>query len=182
MAVYTGINGKARKAKKLYIGVGGKARKVKRAYIGVNGKARLFFSGVKQVSAQSIMKGFSGRGINRTDGATGELNSYALFAGGVDIASNAASSSVDTFDKSGTYSLRSSLSEWRYNTYACRIGASANAGILIPGGNETVGTSYIYTDSLVRSTISGLLQSIPHLTNSSGQHPYAAYGCPVGYV
>lgn len=39
---YIGVDGKARKIKKLYIGVDGKARKIKKLYIGdANGKARL---------------------------------------------------------------------------------------------------------------------------------------------
>jgi hypothetical protein len=43
-AMYVGVDGKARKVKKLYVGVDGKARKVKKLYVGVNGKARLVYS------------------------------------------------------------------------------------------------------------------------------------------
>lgn len=43
-ACYVGVDGKARKVKKLYVGVDGKARKVKKAYVGVGGVARPFFS------------------------------------------------------------------------------------------------------------------------------------------
>lgn len=43
-AAYIGIDGVARKIKKMYIGVDGVARKVKKAYIGVNGVARLCYS------------------------------------------------------------------------------------------------------------------------------------------
>lgn len=41
---YFGVDGKARKVKKLYIGIDGKARKVKKVYFGVDGKARLCYS------------------------------------------------------------------------------------------------------------------------------------------
>ena len=44
MPLYVGIDGVARKAKKLYVGVGDVARKVKRAYVGLGGVARLFFT------------------------------------------------------------------------------------------------------------------------------------------
>lgn len=43
MAIYIGVNGKAREVKNVYIGVNGKARKIKAGFIGVNGKARKFF-------------------------------------------------------------------------------------------------------------------------------------------
>ena len=39
-----GVNGTARKAKKIYLGIDGKARKVKKIYLGVEGKARLVYS------------------------------------------------------------------------------------------------------------------------------------------
>lgn len=42
LALWVGINGKARKGVELYVGVNGKARKVVSAYVGVNGKARRF--------------------------------------------------------------------------------------------------------------------------------------------
>lgn len=43
-AAYVGIDGLARKVKKMYVGVDGVARKVKKGYIGVDGIARQFFS------------------------------------------------------------------------------------------------------------------------------------------
>lgn len=42
---YIGVDGVARKIKKLYVGVDGVARKIKKAYIGVNDVARLWYSG-----------------------------------------------------------------------------------------------------------------------------------------
>lgn len=43
-AAYIGVDGVARKAKRIYVGVDGVARKVKKGYVGVNGVARLFYS------------------------------------------------------------------------------------------------------------------------------------------
>jgi len=42
LALWVGVNGKARKGVELYVGVNGKARRVVEGYIGVNGKARRF--------------------------------------------------------------------------------------------------------------------------------------------
>ena len=49
-ACYVGVDGKARKVKKIYTGVDNKARKVKKAYVGVGGKARPFFSAEQALS------------------------------------------------------------------------------------------------------------------------------------
>ena len=40
MSGYIGVNGVARKIKKVYVGVDGVAREVKKMYVGVNGIAR----------------------------------------------------------------------------------------------------------------------------------------------
>lgn len=42
-AIYTGVDGVARKAKAMYVGVDGVARKVKKAYVGVDGVAKLVY-------------------------------------------------------------------------------------------------------------------------------------------
>lgn len=47
--MYIGVDGIARKVKKLYTGVENKAHKVKKAYIGVGGVARPCFSGEELV-------------------------------------------------------------------------------------------------------------------------------------
>lgn len=43
-AAYVGIDGLARKVKKMYVGIDGTARKVKKGYIGIDGVAKQFFS------------------------------------------------------------------------------------------------------------------------------------------
>lgn len=43
-AAYVGIDGLARKVKKMYVGIDGVAHKIKKGYIGIDGVARQFFS------------------------------------------------------------------------------------------------------------------------------------------
>lgn len=56
-AMHIGVNGIARKTKKIYIGVDNVARKVKAAYIGVNGVAHKFYSG-SPVTYSFALQGF----------------------------------------------------------------------------------------------------------------------------
>ena len=51
-AIYTGVDGVARKAKAMYVGVDGVARKVKKAYVGVDGVAKLFYQSEPQPLSQ----------------------------------------------------------------------------------------------------------------------------------
>ena len=55
-AIYTGVNGVARKVKKPYIGVGNKSRKVKKGYVGVNGVARQFYASGEPLSEIAVGK------------------------------------------------------------------------------------------------------------------------------
>lgn len=50
-----GVNGTARKAKKIYLGIDGKARKVKKIYLGVDGKARLVYSGDELITGIELV-------------------------------------------------------------------------------------------------------------------------------
>lgn len=172
MSIYTGVDGKARKVKKLYIGVDGKARKVKRAYIGIDGKARLFFSAEKVLKLYQTM--ISQR-VPTADNYSiaGPVGGYAFYAGGMNTNSSTSITTAAILNASLTSSVTSSLSTGRYNTPAARIGNAQTSGLLIPGGcGTTVGTSDIYTSSLSRSTISGILQKLPHIHDSSGNNPY----------
>lgn len=77
-SAYVGVDGIARKVKKMYVGVDSKARKVKKGYIGVGGVARIWFS--------SDLVNYLGS-VSRLDNtATGSPSAastgdYALFAG-----------------------------------------------------------------------------------------------------
>ena len=172
MSIYTGVDGKARKGKNLYIGVDKKARKVKRAYIGVAGKARLFFSVEKALKLYQTM--ISQRAPTAdTYPIAGPVGEYAFYAGGMNANSNTPVTTAVVLNTSFTSTGVSDLSTGRFHTPATRIGNARTAALLIPGGcDATVGTSDIYTSGLVRSTISGILQKVPNVHDSSGQHPY----------
>lgn len=49
MSGYIGVNGVARKIKKVYVGVDGVAREVKSGYTGVGGVAKKWWSGIKEL-------------------------------------------------------------------------------------------------------------------------------------
>ena len=176
MSIYTGVDGKARKVKNLYIGVDKKARKVKRAYIGVAGKARLFFSVEKALKLYQTM--ISQR-VPTADNMSiaGPLGEYAFYAGGVNANSGTEITTAVVLNTSFTSTVVSDLSTGRVATPAARIGNARTSALLLPGGCSTnVGTSDIYTSDLVRSTISGVLQKLTYLYDSSGQNPYLVDG------
>ena len=81
---YIGVNGVARKIKKMYIGINGIARKIKKAYIGVNGVARLFFTSstlIKLANAPTLS-------YSATKLGAASNNSYGMFAGGTTSSSS----------------------------------------------------------------------------------------------
>lgn len=176
MSIYTGVDGKARRVKNLYIGVDKKARKVKRAYIGVAGKARLFFSAEKALKLYQTM--ISQRAPTADNmSIAGPVGEYAFYAGGLNANSNTAITTAVVLNTSFTSTVVSDLSTGRANTPAARIGNARTSALLLPGGcSANVGTSDIYTAGLVRSTISGVLQKLPYLHDSSGQNPYLTDG------
>lgn len=72
---YLGVDGTARKVRKIYVGVDGVARKVKKGYIGVNGIAHKFFGGELRYYGVLNTLGY------QTIDPLGSANSkYALFA------------------------------------------------------------------------------------------------------
>ena len=76
---YVGVNGIARKVKKIYTGVDNVAKQVKKGYVGVGGVARPFFSaeaGVEYYGAITPLSAARGRLASTTVG------NYALFGGG----------------------------------------------------------------------------------------------------
>ena len=78
-ACYIGVDGKARKVKKIYIGIAGKARKVKKAYVGVGGKARLFYSADQKLGYYGTVTALSQA---RDWLAATSVGNYGLFGGG----------------------------------------------------------------------------------------------------
>lgn len=74
-SAYIGVDGIARKIKKMYVGVDNKARKVKKGYVGVGGIARIFFSDQIQINPNPL------RGP-RAYMSSAKLGDYGLIAGG----------------------------------------------------------------------------------------------------
>lgn len=78
-SAYIGVDGIARKVKKMYVGVDGKARKVKKGYVGVGGAARPFFlSGGETLVYYGKATSLSRTGYNY---ASANVGNYVLFAG-----------------------------------------------------------------------------------------------------
>ena len=78
-SAYVGVDGIARKVKKMYVGVDSKARKVKKGYIGVGGVARPFMSGEKELQYYGTVEDLS---VARCNLAGASVGDYALFGGG----------------------------------------------------------------------------------------------------
>ena len=102
-AAYIGVDGRARKIRKMYVGVDGAARRVKRGYIGVGGVAiPLFISG----EAKKI-DGVTGLSAARKYLRGARAGTCALFAGGGSD-SSAAFKNVDCYAADLTRTLLSS--------------------------------------------------------------------------
>lgn len=93
--VYIGVDGLARKVKKMYIGVDGVARRVKKAYIGVGGVARPCWTGGELTYYGTITPLSSAVYMS----AATKNKKYALFGGG-QTSSGDAMNTVDAYDKS----------------------------------------------------------------------------------
>ena len=135
MPLYVGIDGVARKAKKLYVGVGDVARKVKRAYVGVNGIATRFY--IADADKSVVYKGTTTQlSVARGSAAAATIaDEVAFFAGGfiadsVCSAVDAYNSALTKFTPNALFAARSDLA-----------GAANGEYALFAGGNETRGSS-----------------------------------------
>ena len=93
-ACYVGVDGKARKVKKIYTGVSNVARKVKKGYVGVGGVARPFYSAEAELvyyGTASPLEALIGYLAATTVG------NYALFGGGGSSSSGEFSDVVDVY-------------------------------------------------------------------------------------
>lgn len=148
MPLYVGVNGVARKAKKLYVGVNDVARKIKRAYIGVDGVAKLFFTADPAL--------FSGVGpqmnASHFNHGLAKAGNYIVCAGGTSAAQN-----VDAFNEDGVLSSVEALPE--NVSYVAGATASDDTAVFAGGivDNATrVARVYRYTKNLVRGELSSL--------------------------
>lgn len=145
---YIGVDGKARKVKKIYIGVNNVAKKVKKAYIGVDGKARLCYSGVGVISYYGEITSLAATMQNPT---TASAVNYALFTSGT---------SVTAYNKSLSRSTPTAISP--YQTY-CGGAAVGDYAVFAGGctngnsaGTSKVSTVTAYSSSLVKSNPTAL--------------------------
>lgn len=82
MAVYAGVNGKARKHKALYGGVNGIARKIAKGYVGVSGVARPFMTGSSGGSVTYFGIETDDDLYNFYNGASTSVGNYIVIGGG----------------------------------------------------------------------------------------------------
>lgn len=144
---YIGVNGVARKVKKMYVGVGGVARRVKKAYIGVGGVARPFWAGGELSYYGQILpptEDVSYRGSI-------SFQNHAVFAGGYVDTDIEGTKNVWAYDKDLTRSQPFSLTESRGRVNAARVDNYA----IITGANaydQTTTVDICNTDFTIWST------------------------------
>lgn len=101
--MYVGVNGVAKKVKKIYVGSGDKAKKVKKGYIGVGGVARPFFSSAEIPMYYGFISNASYAAFNRVGIS---LRDMALFVGGYSSTNSygdGVTSGIDIYDKQLTH-------------------------------------------------------------------------------
>ena len=141
---YIGVNGVARKVKKIYIGVNGVARRIKKAYIGVGGVARLFWSGGKPAYYGTITP----LATSVYQLAATSIGDYALFGGGQSSGGNH-NLEVDVYDKSLVKSNPTfGLSATRYDLAAAHTEVHA----IFSGGYGGLTEVDAFDTSLTRSS------------------------------
>ena len=109
-ACYVGIDGKARKVKKIYTGVSNVARKVKKGYVGVGGVARPFYSAEPEVVYYGTATDLSQL---RSSLAATTVGNYGLFGGGYRVYPDRWTNMVDAYSDTLVRSIPTALSESR---------------------------------------------------------------------
>ena len=136
---YIGVDGKARKVKKMYIGVNNVARKVKKGYIGINGVARQFFSGEPEAKYYGPVTALQNAGSEF--GSLANQN-YAIFWKD--------KSGSDAYNKSLVKTLVELPSSGSYSNPTTDFG---NYGVGFYPPNRTATTAFSVNTSLVSQTI-----------------------------
>ncbi len=168
-ACYVGIDGKARKVKKIYTGVSNVARKVKKGYVGVGGVARPFYSAEPEVVYYGTASTLD---VARGALAATTVGNYALFGGGY---RGAAINSVTAYTSNLAKSTPTSLMYGRRYLAANTVGNYA----LFGGGEDPNDSEFktvdAYSDALVRSTPTGLREERKELAATTVGN-YALFG------
>lgn len=145
-ACYVGVDGKARKVKKIYTGVSNVARKVKKGYVGVGGVARPFYSAEPEVVYYGTASPLEAP-LEALAATT--VGNYALFGGGYrGVALNVVTAYTSNLAKSTPTQL---------SNYGGYLAATTVGNYALFGGGEDPNDSEkdivdAYSDTLVRST------------------------------
>lgn len=129
---FVGVDGRARKIKKIYVGITEKARSVSKAYVGINGKARLFY--LKNVpSSLELVKSIARGKKNQIYGQGGASNlQYAIFSGGT-VYQYGAQNSTAAYDSSMVEHNASNIEK----ATAYLKGASTDDFAFMAGGEDS---------------------------------------------
>ena len=144
---YIGVEGVARKVKKIYVGIDGVARRIKKAYIGIGGVARPCFVGSDLDYYGTTEKPLNGAryGLVATT-----IANHALFSGGYQsyqsggVASSKWVGNVDAYDTSLT---QKDLTPMYSNVYGCKATTVGNYALFCGG---FANKSYAYDASLTQ--------------------------------
>lgn len=152
-SAYIGVDGIARKIKKMYLGIDNKARKVKKGYIGVGGVARPFFS-----SESVTYLGPVAELDNSAEGAVAAVTGdYSIFAS----VGDGATTIVEVVSKLFVHSTAPAL---KYARSSLGVGSVGDYAVFAGGSNtEASSTSQYdraevdaYSSQLVKKSVSSL--------------------------
>lgn len=144
---YIGVEGVARKVKKIYVGIDGVARRIKKAYIGIGGVARPCFVGSDLDYYGTTEKPLNGarHGLVATT-----IANHALFSGGNQgyqsggVAYSKWVGNVDAYDTSLT---QKDLTPMYSDVYGCKATTVGNYALFCGG---SANKSYAYDASLTQ--------------------------------
>lgn len=141
---YLGVDGKARKVKKIFYGIDGKARKVRKGYIGdENGKAQLWFEGLPDTISCTMSNVVS---MDWTRYGAAVAGKYGIFGGG-DLNDDFTANVIAIEKGTLTMATAPSLSSAR----ARPVGASTGKLAYIASGhtnNSRYKSCFYYNESL----------------------------------
>lgn len=146
-SAYVGVDGIARKVKKMYVGVDSKARKVKKGYVGMGGVARIWFSSdlVNYLGSVSTLENIPS---SASAASTGD---YALFAG----LGSGYKTAVEALSKSFVHSTAPDLKKARNSIGSGSVGDYA---VFAGGWNSSGDTSSQYDRTEVDAYSSSLVK------------------------
>lgn len=165
---YIGVDGVARKVKKMYIGVDGVARKVKKAYIGVAGVARLFFSSGSEQSPiirYGLAPDMSTR--RRRPKAASTIDNLLIAGGDVDLGAWTILDTIDAYSGELTRTAPTPMSSPRADFAAFAFkGKAWFAGGSISVYSEYTNTVDVYDADSTKSIAPNLSNNVYQLAGA----------------